>query len=298
MKYILSILLSMVMVSQALSEMLITHVTPLNSDDRRHDYEIALLRLSLEKTIDDFGPYTMAGAAKMNQARSKASVRQNRYTNLIRTFGYEKDFERDYDVTYIPFPIHLGLVGYRVCFIPESLQQPLNNVKTSDDLLQFLHGQGKSWADVAILRHNGFKVTEIAEYESLFKMTAAGRIHLFCRGVNEVMYEYKNYKDMKGLALDRAMIIFYPMPRFYYIHKSNSKAAQRIEVGLKRAYKDGSMTALWEKNYRESIDFVKLERRRFFYFDSPNTNSINFDYTKYFVQLEKDKSNKQLDNPS
>ncbi len=277
----------MVLAKSVFAEMVFTHVTPVSDDDRRHDYEIELLRLSLEKTVSDFGAYSMQGAAKMNQARSKASVRQNRYTNLIRTFGYQKDFEYDYNVSYIPFPIHLGLVGYRVCFIPDAIQQQLSDVKTSDDLLKFLHGQGKSWADVAILRYNGFKVTEIAEYESLFKMTAAGRIHLFCRGVNEVMYEYNNYKDMEGLALDRAMVIFYPMPRFYYTHKSNTEAIKRISVGLQRAYDDGSLLALWEKHYRESINFVQLKGRRFFYFDSPFTQSIEFDYMKYFIQLER-----------
>lgn len=273
-----------------MAEMIITHVSPLNKDDHRHDYGIDLLRLSLEKTVKDFGPYKMVGAPKMNQARGMESVRENRYTNLIRTFGYEQRFERDLDMTYVRFPIHLGVVGYRVCFIPEALQEQMHEVKTKEDLKQFVHGQGRRWADVEILRHNGFKVNEL-EYESLFKMIAAKRLDMFCRGVNEIKDEYERHK-IPGLKIDDAVVIFYPLPRFYYTHKDNKEAAHRIDTGLKRAYKDGSIQALWEKSYRSSIDYVKLQERRFFFFDSPLVKTIDFDYDEYFLHLNEEAASK------
>lgn len=267
---------------------IVHHVSPLSAQDKRHDYGIELLRLALVKTVIDYGPFEMRGAPRMNQARGMESVRENRYENLIRTFGYEERFEKTMNMTYARFPIHLGIVGYRVCFIPENLQSELFNVSSYEQLKKYVHGQGRGWADAHILRHNGFQVTEIAEYESLFGMVALGRVQLFCRGVNEVFDEYIHYHKIKNLALDQALIIFYPLPRFYYSHKSNEDLIKRIEIGLKRAYEDGSLGSLWEKHYRKSLDFVNIRARRFFYFDSPLVESIDFDYQDYFVSLQSD----------
>jgi len=280
-------LLMFIVVLPVYGEMVITHVTPLNEDDHRHDYGIALLKLALEKTVPDYGPYRMEGAPVMNQARGMESVRENRYENLVRTFGYEERFERDLEMVYARFPIHLGVVGYRVCLIPESLQEELNDVTTLEQLRKYIHGQGRGWADVAILRHNGLRVVEIAAYESLFKMTAANRIQMFCRGVNEVKDELERHRDIKGLSLDSSMVVFYPLPRFYYTHRSNREAIERIEAGLVRAYKDGSINLLWETSYRDSFDFVNLRGRRFFYLDSPLVHSIDFDYRQYFYAPER-----------
>ncbi len=270
------------------SPTIVHHVTPLSDLDKRHDYGIELLRLALAKTVRDFGPFEMRGAPRMNQARGMESVRENRYENLVRTFGYEERFEKTMNMTYARFPIHLGIVGYRVCFIPQELQSELFNVSSYEELKQYVHGQGRGWADAHILRHNGFEVREIAEYESLFGMVALGRVHLFCRGVNEVFDDFIHNHKIKNLALDQAIIIFYPLPRFYYSHESNGALIKRIEIGLKRAYEDGSLGHLWEKHYRKSLDFVNIRARRFFYFDSPLVESIDFDYQDYFVSLQSD----------
>lgn len=268
--------------------LIVQHVTPLSPQDKRHDYGIELLRLALAKTVKDFGPFETVGAPRMNQARGMESVRENRYPNLVRTFGYEARFEKEMDMVYAKFPIHMGIVGYRVCFIPENIQNDLFKVNSYEQLKKYVHGQGRGWADAQILRYNGFEVKEIAEYESLFGMAALGRVQLFCRGVNEVFDEYIHNHKIKNLALDQAIIIFYPLPRFYYSHKSNKDLIKRIEVGLVRAYSDGSIGQLWEKHYRRSLDFVNIRARRFFYFDSPLVEGIDFDYQQYFVSLKSD----------
>ena len=100
--------------------------------------------------------------------------------------------------------------------------------------------------------------------------------------------QYIHNHKIKNLALDQAIIIFYPLPRFYYSHKSNKDLIKRIEVGLVRAYSDGSIGQLWEKHYRRSLDFVNIRARRFFYFDSPLVEGIDFDYQQYFVSLKSD----------
>jgi hypothetical protein len=182
----------------------------------------------------------------------------------------------------------LGIVGYRVCFTNKKNKSRLKNIKTIDDLRKFSHGQGQDWADVEILRHHGFTVVTAATYESLFNMVAMGRFDLFCRGTNELLDEYNAHKNMKDLTYDESFSLEYPLPRFFYSNKKNKELIARVQKGLVLAYNDGSLKRLWEKEYRKSIDFVNLKKRKIFHVDNPNLSDIKFEYKKYFYDPLKD----------
>jgi hypothetical protein len=102
-----------------------------------------------------------------------------------------------------------------------------------DQLKKYSIGQGIGWADSLILRHNGFRVIEVQNYDSLFKMVAAGRIDLYCRGVNELRKEYESYRYITRLTYDESFALAYPLPRFYYMGAFNKDAKERMEVGLR-----------------------------------------------------------------
>lgn len=190
----------------------------------------------------------------------------------------------------MPFPIDLGIVGYRVCFLSKNIKDKVARAKTLETLLQFTHGQGVGWSDTAILENSGMKVMSINSYESLFYLVAANRFDLFCRGANELLDEYNTYKTIKDLTYDTSMSIAYPLPRFFYTHKSNIKAMERVYKGLITAYKDGSLKKLWLKSYKKSIDFVKLHNRRIHWIENPNLKSIKSnEYRQYFYDPFKDK---------
>lgn len=258
-----------------------TYRAPESQTDLRYNYDNKLLKLALEKTVETDGPYLLVPSPIMNYARAQAYVKSNSLPNLILKLSYDPDFENR-DMGFVPFPVDLGIVGYRVCFAHPEISKALSQVDSLEDLRGFSHGQGTGWSDVDILRHNGFNAIEIPNYESLFNMVALRRFDLFCRGANELLDEMKTHQHIQNLSYDKSMILFYPFPRFFYTNAANSSALERIQRGLEKSYEDGSLQSLWRQHYKASIDFVELDQRRVFTLENPLVEHLDFDYQKYF----------------
>lgn len=191
-----------------------TYRSPESDIDHRYRYDKQLLQLALDSTEATDGPYRLVPSPVMNAARAQSFVEKNTLPNLILKLSYNPAFEA-HNMAFVPFPVDLGIVGYRVCFAHPEIVERVSQVESIDDLRKFRHGQGSGWADIEILRHNGFDVTGITSYESLFRMVAMRRFDLFCRGANELLDEFTEHKDIQGLSYDSSMALFYPFPRFF-----------------------------------------------------------------------------------
>lgn len=264
----------------ARAALVVTYRTPESSLDRRYDYDNTVLRLALEKTRSEYGDFRLQASPPMNYSRAIQDARSNVYPNFFVKLSYEDRFA-DQGLAYARFPIDLGIVGYRVCFVRPELKARLATTDTLTELKRYSHGQGQGWADAQILKANGFMVQEISDYENLFRMVAAGRFDLFCRGANELLEEYQAHRKLAHLDFDSSFAIVYPLPRFFFSHSSNKVALARVTRGLEIAYRDGSLQQLWRKKYQASIDFAKLRQRRFFRIDNPLIRKIDFDFQKY-----------------
>ncbi len=264
------------------STTIFTFRAPESGKDTRFNYDNSALELALKKTQKEYGEYILKPSPVMNFARAMRSAQLNQYQNFFFKQSYDEEL-KEKDLAYVPFPIDLGIVGYRVCFLSETIKDKVASAKTFDELRKFSHGQGVGWADTVILQNSGMKVMTISNYESLFHLVAANRFDLFCRGANELLNEYNSYKHIKDLTYDTSMSIAYPLPRFFYTHKSNSDAIERVYKGLIAAYQDGSLKELWTKYYKESIEFVKLHARKIYWIENPNLKGIESNqYRQYF----------------
>jgi len=134
---------------------------------------------------------------------------------------------------------------------------------------------------VDILRANGLPVEVIPTYESLFSMVARNRFDLFCRGANEVLEEYESHRHIEQLRVDRRFALVYPLPRFFYAHRNNRAALNRIHKGLTLAFEDGSLMALWRKEYQDSVVFSGLHHRRLFFLDNTRLKGLDPRYQRY-----------------
>lgn len=266
---------------QVKPETVFTYRAPESDRDTRLHYEISVLQLALEKTVDDYGPFRLESTPRINVARCMHSIRQHKFTNFFCSLGYTERYNAYPDVTYVRFPIELGVLSYRTCFTNPQTAKQLQTITTMDQLRQLTQGLGRDWADVAVFKHNGFSVVEVDQYEALFSMVAAGRFNLFCRGTNEVKDEYNLRHGMPGLVYDRTLAIHYPMPLLLYTNKANAAAIERITKGLQKAFADGSLVALWKTKHLPNAEFAQLHKRRLFHLENPAVKSIDFDYEKY-----------------
>ncbi len=265
--------------------LVITSRAPASENDTRQHYYKEILTLTLEKTKPRYGDYKILEAPYMNQLRDAYAIDQEIYLNYVVDENYEDKFLES-SVDYIPFPLDLGLTGMRICFVNPKIKQEVKKVTTIEQLKKYTIGQGIGWADVDILRKNGFKVVTIQNYDGIFKMTAVGRVDLFCRGVNELAREYEAFKSINNLTYDESFAIVYRLPRFFVMNKKNVLLKRRIEEGLYMAYKDGSLQSIFQKYHASSIQFSKLKQRKIFRIENPLIKKLPRDYEQYLYKLE------------
>lgn len=262
-----------------------THLGDAEDLKARNTYEVSVLNVALEKTRAKYGDYILLPASSdLTQMRALENMREQRYPNYIRTFGYDKQLGGDKDLRYVAFPVYLGILSYRTCFTSELIADEVEQIQTEDQLRKYIFGFGVGWMDAKVLAYNDFKTMTTSRYQSLFKMTAINRVNLFCRGSNEILNEYNRYIGLKGLIYNRSMAIHYPLPHFFFTNKENEKAAQRIAEGLRMAWDDGSLMALWEEEFGDSVRFADIPSRKVFKLDNPFVDDISADIGKYLVQ--------------
>lgn len=254
---------------QVHAELVVSHRSPYAPGDTHHDYSTALLQLALEKTQADYGSFRLNPIPPRNYARALKALVDDTFPNLVIETSYEYSLAHNADLAYINFPVDLGVLGHRVCFVSPKLRASGVKIKSLKDLLPYTFAHGVGWADTLIFRHNGLKVREIDNYDGMFLMVIGGRVDFFCRGVNEVLGEVEQFSHLENLLIDDQFMLEYPLPRFFYFNAKSKLARERIEVGLRRAYGDGSLQALWKSHYQASLDYVKLEGRTIIRMQNP-----------------------------
>ncbi|MFM5336758.1 hypothetical protein ACET97_09455 [Aeromonas enteropelogenes] len=258
-----------------------THISPESERDMRALYTHDLLQLALEKTRDSHGDYELRLAPPMNRVRMRQAMKANLYPSLFASDTPQPAAISD-SLDYVRFPVELGLLGYRICFVSPQQAQAVANVSTLAQLRQFVHGQGRGWQDVAILRNAGLRVQEVDSYERLFRLVARGRVDLFCCGVNEVFIEQEQHGDLPALTVDRRLVLHYPFLHLFYTNKANQAAIQRISEGIRLAWQDGSLQRLWLHHFKPSLDQAKLDERLYFELPNPLLKEMDFDYRAYY----------------
>ncbi|UTF59717.1 hypothetical protein [Gilvimarinus sp. DA14] len=254
--------------------------TPSSDADHRFSYEVELLRLALEKTINEYGAYQLLPGKSSNLPRAMAIARQSEHPYIFKT-SYNPGLTGDFH--YPKFPIDRGIFSYRLCFVNEHRAADIAKADTRTALQKFNIGQGVGWLDNKILTNAGFTVREAPSYESLFPMLSAGRFDMVCRAQNEIINEWQNFGHLGGFELDTSFALYYPLPRFFWVHKSKPAAFARIQEGLERAYEDGSALQLWHQYYDEALAGVSLKGRRIFVLPNPYLKDIDTRYQAYFL---------------
>lgn len=264
----------------------VTMTAPQTGLDPLKSYIGQVLTLALEKTRAEYGDYQLNTTPIMNTARALAELKENRFPNQVLMSTFQNKL-LDEGLDYARFSVEYGVTGYRICFVSPEAKAAVAKVKTLDDLRRFSIGQGIGWADADILRYNGFKVADISQQDSAYRMVAANRFDLFCRGINELEPELKRHPEVVALDYDRSIALAYPLPRVFISNKQNTKILERITKGLALAHQDGSLRKVWLEQYGNALSFANLKQRKIFYLDNPGIDRIDFDFRKFYFDPRK-----------
>lgn len=230
------------------------------ADDVRFDDVVEILHMALEKTVPEYGPYVLKSSGiRMNEARYLAQLRAG---DMVNVMWSSTSVQKEKDFLTIRIPLRKGILGYRIALIAKDNQAKIDAVKTAKDLRRLMVGQGVGWGDVDLYRDNGIGVTQ-ADYDSLFRMTAAGRFDLFPRGINEIFPEYARYAaGNPTLRIEKNLLLYYPWPYYFFFNQRDAAVRDRIEAGLRKMLADGSYDAIFWKYNGKAIEAADLKGRR------------------------------------
>ncbi len=226
--------------------------------------------LALEKTEDLYPSTAVRKSPPMEQGEAIEDLTSGSILDVMSAASSAHD---DKFLT-LPFPILKGLLGKRVCLIRKDEQSRFDFIRTAFDFAQSQLSicQGSHWPDTDILKRNGLVVASSPYYQDLFAMLKRGDCDCFLRGAQEVLPEYQ--KHQSWLALEDKLLIQYAQPGVLYVRKSNPELAARLELGLLRAFDDGSYQQLLNRELGDSLSILKLKQRRRILINNPSPSRV------------------------
>lgn len=208
------------------------------------DFFYPLLKLSLDKTLDSHGPYTLVYHPVT--LSSERIISQLQTGGPVNTMWSSTSERRESLLDFVPISLLGELSDHRVLLIRKSDQARFDKIAHVGQLRELRAGIGGHWPDARLLENNGFTTVTSIYYASLFKMLIAGRFDFFPRGLFEVKDDLELYGQDK-LAIETGLLLHYPAPFYFFVSRHHPAIRERITLGLRRAQADGSYQALINK---------------------------------------------------
>ena len=177
--------------------------------------------------------------------------------------------EKEKQFAAIKVELRKNMLGYRVALIRREDQEKFNHVRTAADLRAFAVGQGAGWNDNTVYQSSGIPLVT-GQYGQLFQMLAAKRFDLLPRSVIEISPELLVARQISpDLVVEKNLLIYYPMPYYFFVNKRDTALKTRLETGLNMMQKDGSLEAIFNKYHAAEIEKLDLKHRRLIRLSNP-----------------------------
>jgi hypothetical protein len=242
---------------------------PVNEIDKRNDYTNILLTAILKKTEPAYGPFTITYTdAYMHRDRLLSELIKGKSINVTAK-ATRPDWEESKLFT-IRIPVDKGITEYRIFFIRKDDQARFTAVKNINELKAMTLGVGHAWSTNQVFKKLGFKTAAAADWEGLYKMLIAKRFDYFPRALSEVFIEYDDRKtNLPDLAIEQSLLLYFPLPKYYFVSPENPRLAKRIEEGFKLMIRDGSFDKLFLSYHKPLIERAQFKSRRLFRLPNP-----------------------------
>lgn len=252
-------------------------------------YADKLLALALELSRARYGPYRIV------QQREETVIRRQ-LLELGRSQGKGPGLsvavamptqEWMDGALAVRVPIMRGLSSLRFFLGVASQQAAYDEVRTLEDLKRLTIGQGPGWSTVRILQDHGFKVVFGGAHPTLIPMLHAGRYQLLMRSIFEVQPELRAQQAAHpGLRIVDRFAVYTYMPMYFFVSRSQPELAERITHGLKLAYANGAVDALFRQYFGDSLRLLKEKRPQFFRLTNTNIDPSFFERDRPYLLPE------------
>ncbi|MDQ2077741.1 ABC transporter substrate-binding protein [Marinimicrobium sp. ABcell2] len=225
-----------------------------------NDFFVRVLTLALDKTVPSHGPYQLVPAVpNLVDHRLRAAVNKG----LVDVCWFNAHREAESELLAIRHPLLGEINQYRALLIRGDDQHRFSAVKSLDDLRQLRGGTSAQWPDTLVLDANKLPYVTSPQYDSLFRMLAAGRFDYFSRGLYQIKREVERFPEL-NLVIEETLLLHYPNNMYFFVGKDNTELAERIEEGLELAREDGSYAEVYNSipQYRWAQEQLDNQSRR------------------------------------
>jgi len=243
---------------------------------QRDNYQYALLRSALERSVPAYGEYRLARIHRAyTTRRSQVEVNLGRNINTLAGPWLKGELEsRPPEQANLPvyIPILANLLGHRRLIIRREDQAIFQQLKTESQLRQLTLGQGFQWLDMDVYKHNGYPARDTAMIpDYLIPMLLQGRFDYIPMSVIEI-------DDLIGAAVDadaaRVMeaaniTVYYPFPVIFYVNRNQPALAERLQYGLAKLANDGRLNRLLKAHFSAAIAKLEQPENRLFTIENP-----------------------------
>lgn len=229
--------------------------------DYRREYSRRLLEKVMERTVPDFGAYSIDYAdAHMERPRLLEALKEGK---LINVTAYPADAKWLKALRSVPVPTDMGLQSWRIALIDARQQDRIRKLVLPDGLKAMTAGVGSSWVTRASLHENGFTYVTGSNYGGLFGMLMAGRFDYFPRGINEIFQEYEQHKaSYPQLAIEDSILLHDNIPSLFFVSPRHPRLHRRILAGMERLLKEGALEQFVLEHNRDFLLRARLCQRR------------------------------------
>ncbi len=238
-------------------------------NDVRMAYKFAILRAALDKTIPDYGPYTLSNDAPfLNTLRARQALQEGKIINVFIALTTE---EWEEETIPIRIPIRRGILNFRILLVHKEDLPLYKNIRTIEDLKRLKVGLQHSWTTTKLMEQTGFDVVKTNSYENLFTMLNSHRFNYLPRGIHEIFEEFDHYSGtLKNIAIEPELLLILPTPAYVFVSPKYPELARRLEAGLESMVQDGTLKAIFDTYFAESIEKANLYNRHVIRLTNPS----------------------------
>jgi hypothetical protein len=255
-KYVsLFLLLSLISLpSYSHSSQAVRYSNLLATSAQLNEFFLQQLDLALSKSEGEFGPYELKQTRPMYQSAALSALKKRNKIDVVWTLSSK---EREAHAKAVKFDLLQGLNNYKVIVFSAKAEKAFKGINSLEDLTSMVGLQGHDWADTHFLRQKGLRLKSDFVFENLMNKVAESESFYTLSSV--LSYKTQLSAFANRMLAHEGLLLHYASPINFFVNKSNTQLAKRIEKGLAVAREDGSFQALFKAFLSENESFQALD---------------------------------------
>ncbi len=230
-----------------------------------------ILRAAMKATVAKDGEYSLK--PYIENVPSERIVHEAIRGEIINvSWGPAIQQLTDLELQTIPIPILNGLGGIRLMIINKGEQEKFAHIHDLNSLKSIKIGQHRGWIDANLIENNGVPVVRAERFAYLVSMLDNGRFDALTLGSNHILdslADINGWEDEERFEIEDNLIVYYPLPFFFYVNQDEKDLAKRLERGLKLLKTNGQMDTIFNQHFGDLVERLNIKKRTAIILNNP-----------------------------